>query len=191
VTRELYIARVAEAAGVRKETLDNELAELAAKQPRLIPSPTSATGPLEFPSNAEKALLLLMLESKEWQSRVVQVIDAENFAFPPYRAVFEALADERPDALDGVSARALEQLQAEGLGQRAPDETFQKAIDWIEGDRKTREITRIKREMAVAPEEDKPQLLREIKVLAAERNAKRPTWGVVETARRGRGASGT
>src|SRR2546427_6359624 len=27
VTRELYIARVAEAAGVRKETLDNELAE--------------------------------------------------------------------------------------------------------------------------------------------------------------------
>ncbi len=189
VTRELYLARVAEAAGVRKETLDNELAELSTR--RLPVSSSSATtAPLEFPSSAEKALLLLMLESDEWKSRVMAVADTENFTFPPYRAVFEALADGRPDALDGVSATALERLHAEGLGERSPDETFEKAIDWIEGDRKTREITRIKREMTVAPEEEKPRLLREIKMLAAERNAVRPTWGVVEIARR-RGAPGT
>jgi len=68
--------------------------------------------------------------------------------------------------------------------------TFEKAIDWIDGDRKTREITRIKREMTVAPEGEKARLLGETKTLAAERNAIRPTWGVVETARR-RGAPGT
>jgi hypothetical protein len=67
---------------------------------------------------------------------------------------------------------------------------FEKAVDWIEGDRKTRELTRIKREMTVAPDEEKARLLGEIKALAAERNAVRPTWGIVEIARR-RGASGT
>lgn len=189
VTRDLYLARAAEAAGVRPGTLDNELAELPTRRASVSPSPPT-TGPVVFPSNAEKALLLLMLVNDEWKSRVMAVADAENFTFSPYRAVFEALADGRPDVLDGVSARALERLQAEPLGERSADETFEKAIDWIEGDRKTREITRIKREMTVAPEEEKPRLLGEIKTLAAERNAMRPTWGVVEIARR-RGAPGT
>jgi len=188
VTRELYLTRVGEAAGVRKETLDNELAELPTRRAATIAPPTAV--PSELPSGAERALLLLMLESDEWKSRVTAVVDAENFAFPPYRAVFEALAEGRPDALDGVSATVLERLHAEGLGERAPDETFDKAVDWIEGDRKTREITRIKREMTVAPDADKPRLLGEIRMLVAERNAVRPTWGVVEIARR-RGAPGT
>ena len=189
VTRDLYLARVAEAAGVRVGTLENELVALPARPLTVGPSAPTA-GPQEFPSNAEKVLLLLMLVSDEWKSRVLAVVDAENFAFSPYRAVFEALADGRPDVLDGVSARVLESLQGETLGDRSADETFEKAIDWIDGDRKTREITRIKREMTVAPEEDKARLLGEIKTLAAERNAIRPTWGVVETARR-RGAPGT
>jgi len=189
VTRDLYLARAAEAAGIRKETLDNELAELPARPLPVSTSSGTAT-PLEFPSGAEKALLLLMLESDGWRSRVLAAADPETFSFPPYRAVFEALADGRPDVLDGVSATVLERLQAEGLAGRSPDETFDKAVDWIEGDRKTREITRIKREMTVAPDEDKPRLLREIKTLAAARNAVRPTWGIVEIARR-RGAPGT
>ena len=189
VTRDLYLARVAEAAGVRAGTLENELVALPARPLSIAPAAPTA-GQQEFPSNAEKALLLLMLVSDEWKSRVLAVVDAENFAFSPYRAVFEALADGRPDVLDGVSARVLESLQAETLGDRSADETFEKAIDWIDGDRKTREITRIKREMTVAPEGDKARLLGEIKTLAAERNAIRPTWGVVETARR-RGAPGT
>jgi len=189
VTRDLYLARVAEAAGVRAGTLENELVALPARPLTVGPSAPTA-GPQEFPSNAEKALLLLMLVSDEWKSRVLAVVDAENFAFSPYRAVFEALADGRPDVLDGVSARVLERLQGETLGDRSADETFEKAIDWIDGDRKTREITRIKREMTVAPEGEKARLLGEIKTLAAERNAIRPTWGVVETARR-RGAPGT
>ena len=189
VTRDLYLARVAEAAGVRAGTLENELVALPARPLSVGPSAPTA-GPQEFPSNAEKTLLLLMLVSKEWKSRVLAVVDAENFAFSPYRAVFEALADGRPDVLDGVSARVLESLQGETLGDRSADETFEKAIDWIDGDRKTREITRIKREMTVAPEGEKARLLGEIKTLAAERNAIRPTWGVVETARR-RGAPGT
>jgi hypothetical protein len=121
---------------------------------------------------------------------VLEAVDSENFEFQPYRAVYEALAEQRPDSLDDVSARALEQLQSEGLGDRLPDEMFQKAMDWVEGERKTREIKRIKREMTVASEEEKPRLVTEIKALAAERNAMRPTWGVVETARR-RGAPGT
>src|SRR2546425_9672179 len=42
----------------------------------------------------------------------------------PYRAVFEALAEDAPERLDETAARACELLKAEGLGGRAPDELF-------------------------------------------------------------------
>src|SRR5207245_8420767 len=53
-----------------------------------------------LPSNAEKSLLLLMMAGEPWRSRVVEAVDAEEFEFPVYRTVFEALADDAPDRLD-------------------------------------------------------------------------------------------
>ena len=92
-----------------------------------------------------------------------------------------------------MSARVLEQLQQDGLGGRSPDELFDSAVTSIDADRISREIERIKGELPLVSEEEKLRCVQEMQQLAAERNAKRPTYQIVENAKnaRRRGASGT
>jgi DNA primase len=189
ITRELYLTRGAEAAGVRKETLAQELAALgAASRPAL--SVSTGVDHVDAPSNAEKTLLFVMLQDDEWRARVLDVVDAENFQSPLYRRVFEALAEGRPDHLDEMSARVLESLQAEALGPRSVDTMFGTAVDWIEADRITREMKRIKGEIPLLSGEEQVRRVQELRSLTAQRNAKRPMFGIVDTARR-KGAPGT
>lgn len=186
ITRDLYMSRVAEVAGVRKDVLEREVdpKQQAAAPYRPLPPVTA------LPSSAEKSLLLVMLAGEPWKSRVTEAIDPEEIEFPAYRAVFEALADDAPDRLDETAARAYEGLQAEGLGQSTPDALFDQAVNWLEARRLDRAIERINREIPLATEDEKARLANEKKRLAAERNAKRPTYGIIETARR-KGAPGT
>jgi len=186
ITRDLYMSRVAEVAGVRKDVLEREV------DPKQQPTaPYRPLAPIPaLPSSIEKSLLLVMLLGEPWKSRVVETIDPEEIEFPAYRAVFEALADDAPDRLDETAARAYEGLQAEGLGQSTPDALFEQAVNWLEARRLDRAIERINREIPLATEDEKARLANEKKRLAAERNAKRPTYGIIETARR-KGAPGT
>jgi hypothetical protein len=121
-------------------------------------------------------LLLLMLAGEPWRARVMEAVDPDEFEFPAYRAVFEALALDAPDRLDETAARAFEALRAEGLGSRRPDEMFQRAVDWIEANRLDRDIAGLKREIPFAPEAEKPRLVVELKKLVGLRNTKRPTY---------------
>jgi DNA primase len=186
ITRDLYIARVAEVAGIRKDVLEREVdpKDTFAAPPR--PAPPSAA----LPSNAEKSLLLLMLAGEPWRARVLDAVDAEEFEFEPYRLVFEALAEDAPDRLDEIAARTYESLQADGLGSEVPDEIFERAVNRLEARRLDREIERINRALPLATDDEKAQLAHEKQRLAAERNAKRPTYGIIQSARR-KGAPGS
>jgi DNA primase len=186
ITRDLYMSRVAEVAGVRKDVLEREVdpKQQPAVSYRPLPSPTV------LPSNAEKTLLILMMAGEPWKTRVTEAVDSEEFEFGPYRLVFEALVDNAPDRLDETAARAYEGLQAEGLGQSTADALFDQSVNWLEARRLDRAIERINREIPLATEDEKARLANEKKRLAAERNAKRPTYGIIETARR-KGAPGT
>jgi DNA primase len=186
ITRELYISRVAEVAGVRKDVLEREVDPKGQPTVSSRPSPSLTV----LPSNAEKSLLLLMLAGDPWKSRVTEAIDAEEIEFPAYRVLFEALVDDAPDRLDELGARAYEALQAEGLGDQVPDALFARAVSWLEARRLDREIERINRAIPFAKEEEKAQLAQQKLRLAAERNAKRPTYGIIQTARR-KGAPGS
>jgi DNA primase len=201
ITRDLYISRVAEVAGVRKDVLEREVAVQGARSRehgagvQVPDAPRSVLRAPDFPSSAEKTLLLLMLAGEPWRSRVVEAIDPEEFEFPAYRAVFEALADDAPDRLDETAARAYEALQGEAqqlaaATDRTPDAMFEQSLNWLEARRLDRAIERINREIPLATEDEKARLANEKKRLAAERNAKRPTYGIIETARR-KGAPGT
>jgi len=191
ITRELYISRVAEVAGVRKDVLEREAGGRAdGRTGNVAPTARPPVSPTALPSSAEKSVLLVMLAGEPWKSRVVEAIDPDEIEFPAYRAVFEALADDAPDRLDEMAARAYEGLQAEGLGQSTPDALFEQAVNWLEARRLDRAIERINREIPFATEDEKARLANEKKRLAAERNAKRPTYGIIETARR-KGAPGT
>jgi DNA primase len=185
MTRELYISRVAEVAGIRKDVLQREVdpKETPTAPYRPLPPVTS------LPSNAEKSLLILMMAGDPWKARVAEAVDAEEFEFPVYRALFEALADDAPDRLDETAARAYESLQAEGLGAEQPDVLFERAVNRLEARRLDREIVRKQEEINLAPEPEKARLTLEKQALANERNAKRPTWKIIEHARR-KGAPG-
>ena len=188
ITRDLYISRVAEVAGIRKDVLQREVdpKEQSTAPYRPLPPPTTTV----LPSNAEKSLLILMMAGDPWKARVAEAVDAEEFEFPVYRALFEALADDAPDRLDETAARAYESLQAEGLGAEQPDVLFERAVNRLEARRLDREIVRKQEEINLAPEPDKARLTLEKQALAHERNAKRPTWKIIEHARR-KGAPGS
>jgi DNA primase len=186
ITRDLYISRVAEVAGIRKDVLQREVDPKETPTAPYRPLPPSTA----LPSNAEKSLLLLMLIGEPWLARVTEAVDADEFEFPTYRALFEALADDAPDRLDETAARAYESLQAEGLGEEPPDVVFERSTNWLEARRLDREIARKQEEIDLAPEVEKARLTLEKKALANERNAKRPTWKILEHARR-KGAPGS
>ncbi len=186
ITRDLYISRVAEVAGVRKDVLEREVDPKGFTSTPLRQPPPSST---VLPSNAEKSLLILMLSGEPWRARVVEAIDADEIEFPVYRTVFEALADDAPDRLDETAARAYESLQAEGLRDEQPDVAFERSVNWLEARRLDREIARKQQEIDLAPEADKTRLTLEKRALANERNAKRPSWKILEHARR-KGAPG-
>jgi DNA primase len=190
VARDLYLARVAEVAGIRKGTLEDEvIGRLDAARPVV---PTAPKPALDFGTNApiEKALLLVMLSGDEWRTRVLAEVDRENFTSELYRSVFDALAENSPERLDGTSARVLEELQGTGLGGASADDLFAWAVNSIEADRKSREIARLQREIDLASEDEKVRLTLEKRALTDERNAKRPTWKILESARR-KGAPGS
>ena len=186
ITRDLYIGRVAEVTGVRRDVLEREVDPKEPFAALRRPAATSAV----LPSNAEKSLLLLMLTGQPWRSRVIEAVDAEQFEFPVYRSVFEALADDAPDRLDETAARAYEALQAEGMTDERPDVVFERSVNWLEARLLDREIDRKQQEIDLAPEAEKARLTLEKKALASERNAKRPTWKILEHARR-KGAPGS
>ena len=190
ISRDLYISRVAEVAGVRKDVLEREVdgarsAEHGAVRSPVLPAPSSV-----LPSSAEKSLLSLMMAGEPWRSRVVEAVDSEEFEFPVYRVLFEALADDAPDRLDETAARAYESLQADGLGSNQPDALFERAVNQLEARRLDREIERINRALPFASDAEKATLAHEKVRLAAERNAKRPTYGIIQSARR-KGAPGS
>jgi DNA primase len=186
ITRDLYISRVAEVTGVRKDVLQREV------DPKEQPAPTYRALPSEpiLPSNAEKSLLLLMMQGEGWRQRVTEAIDGDEIEFAIYRSIFEALADDAPDRLDETAARAYESLQAEGLGTEQPDAVFARAVNQLEARRLDREIERINRALPFASDAEKATLAHEKVRLAAERNAKRPTYGIIQSARR-KGAPGS
>src|SRR5260370_20348757 len=115
ITRELYLTRGAEAAGVRKDVLERETGsekrEPSGAQP---PSPASRFSLPDMPANAEKALLLLLLGGDPWRARVLEAVHDDDFEFPAYRAVFQAVAENAPERLDETAPRANADPKAEG-----------------------------------------------------------------------------
>ena len=187
ITRELYISRAAEAAGVRKDVLEREVVATGKTAPSTVPYrplPPSTV----LPASAEKALVLLMLEGEPWKSRVAEAVDAEELAFPPYRAVFEAVADDAVLALDDTSARAYEQLKEEGLSGRDPNEMYELAVSWMEARRLERQLEQLDDQLPFESPERQASLIAEKRRVFDELRKRYPRYKI---AARRRGAPGT
>jgi len=190
ITRELYISRAAEAAGVRKDVLEREVARGKENGERgnVAPTPHSPFPIPRLPASAEKALLLLLLEGEPWKARVVEAVDPEELEFPPYRAVFEAVADDAVLALDDTSARTYEQLKEEGLGGRDPNEMYELAVTWMEARRLERQLEQLDDQLPFESPERQASLIAEKRRVFDELRKRYPRYKI---AARRRGAPGT
>jgi DNA primase len=188
ITRELYISRAAEAAGVRKDVLERETGNEKRETGRTPTSPVSRVPFPTLPASAEKAVVLLMLEGEPWKSRVAEAVDPEELEFPPYRAVFESVADDAVLALDDTSARAYELLKAEGLGGRDPNEMYELAVNWLEARRLERQMERLDDQLPFETPDRQASLLAEKRRVFDELRKRYPRYKI---AKRRRGAPGT
>ena len=190
ITRELYISRAAEAAGVRKDVLEREVAggKEHGERGNVTPIPHSPFPIPRLPASAEKAFLLLLLEGEPWKARVVEAVDPEELEFPPYRAVFEAVADDAVLALDDTSARTYEQLKEEGLGGRDPNEMYELAVTWMEARRLERQLEQLDDQLPFESPERQASLIAEKRRVFDELRKRYPRYKI---AARRRGAPGT
>jgi len=121
--RDIYVAKVAERTGVRRETLDAELEKpdlgfpgrrVARRSPRTETGPTRRAVAL----GAERKLLLLLVQSRDYVYTAAERLGPDEFSDPAFRRVFRALVDDPelthpPPGMDPVAASRLEELLAD------------------------------------------------------------------------------
>lgn len=117
--RDIYVAKVAERTGVRRETLEAEMkrrpapAAHARRDPGPRAAPSQRSG---IPKqNAERQLLTVMVRGVEWVERAAELISVEDFYDPYHRTIFQALLDEPemrapPASMDPVAAQRFDQI---------------------------------------------------------------------------------
>jgi DNA primase len=192
LTRDLYITRAAEAAHIRKETLERE-AQVQGSGIRRQASGTASSSspaapPPAAPADAERALILALLAGEPWTSRVLESVSAEVFEYPSYRKVFEAIRQGTRDALEGDAAAMLEHLMGLKLDAASVGDVVETAIRDIRARPLTERLESFDRRISLASPEEQRALIEEKKKAAAERNAVKPTYKI--TSRR-KGAPGS
>ena len=119
---------------------------------------------------------------------MLEAVNAEEFEFPAYRAVFEAAQADAPDRLDETAARAYEELKAEGLAGNEPDALFERAMNWLEARTLERAIDELDRQLTVAAPDEQAALLAEKRRVFDALRVKFPRYKI---AKRRSGAPGS
>lgn len=144
ITRDMYIARASDAAGVSRDVLERELAEAAAdgagraegprvtrgrgettRDGRRAPSRVSRTTPLRSVAPVERSLVRLALLDADARERVAEQVGPDDLTDPQYRAILgvllEAGAAADPASLaDRIPAAArplFEELSNDRIGE--------------------------------------------------------------------------
>lgn len=106
---DIYVSKVAERTGVKRDTLEREIR----RQKSLAPRPAARREPST--RSAELQLLKVMVRGVEWVERAAEVVSGEDFADPYHRAIFQALLDDAelrtpPASMDLVAAQQFEEI---------------------------------------------------------------------------------
>ena len=173
---------------MRKDVLEQETGNEKREASAAPTFPVSRVPFPALPAGAEKALLLLLLAGEPWRARVIEAVAPEELEFVPYREVFEAVARDAVLSLSETSARAYEALKDEGLGERDPDELYERAVRWIEAGRLERRLEEIDRRLPLESPEGQASLIAEKRRVFDELRKRSPRYKI---AARRRSAPGT
>ncbi len=193
--RDIYVSKVADRTGVRRETLEDELRrpQAGGARPRADVPPSPGPSAPRLPKlGAERTLLLLMTKSADFAERAGERLGGEDFVDASYRAIFQALLDEPdlrspPSAMDPVVAQRLQELldDPQEVGHAA--RVFADAVARIRVSTLGRRLAELDRKIEHATEEgEKLTLMEEKSRLSRERRELAPDdW--TTTAQRLRG----
>ena len=192
---DIYIARVAERTGVRRETLQ---AEVVRGRHAGVGSSTSGPdarylgrsekGPHGVGRRlsldrlgAERQMLLVLLRSPEWLDRALERVGPGEFRDPAYRAIFEALI-EKPDLSDtsGLSpeaSTALEGLCGDTTEIEHPERAFSDYLSVLEDRAFQAQQDELERDLRSASSDDSRRKV--LERLDELRRLRRGRWNVV------------
>jgi DNA primase len=189
--RDIYVAKVADRTGVRRETLEAELRKAPAgvSRPRAeAPSAPRPGAPRMPKPGGERTLLLLMTKSADYVERAGERLGTEDFVDPAYRAIFQALLDEPelrspPTSMDPVAAQRLQELLDDPEELAHAGRVFDDAVARVRVATLSRKLQDLDRRIEQAPEDQKLALTEEKARLSRERREMAPDdW--TATARR-------
>src|SRR5690606_4289631 len=195
--RDIYVKKVSDRTGVRRETLEAERerephargsARGAVGGTGRTPSGRAAgpgmgaamggRGPTAAPRmprhGAERKLLVVMVRGVEWVERAAEVVSPEDFDDPHHRAIFEALLDD-PDlraptsAMDSATARRFDEILADPEEISHGIDVFTKSVNRLRVLTLDRRIQELQRRIeAAAGDDEKLELTNEKAALARE-----------------------
>jgi DNA primase len=190
--RDIYVAKVADRTGVRRETLEAEIERERHKESRVrthVPdrSPSGMSGMKgDLPRlGAERQLLRVMVRGVEWVERAGELISAEDFEDPHHRAIFQALLEDPetrvpPPSMDPVVAQRFEEILANPEELAHGIDVFTKSVNRMRVAVLDRRIQELQRRLEAAATDDeksefagaKSRLARELREL--DRNYWKP-----------------
>jgi DNA primase len=172
--RDIYVTRVAEVTGVRRETLE---AELGAAESRPGPSqkevrryrPRPDSGPRVPAMGPERKLLILMFKDRQWVERVAEHVGPDEFQDRDYRAIFEMLLEDPelvhpPAGLDPNTVRVMEGLMGDPEELSQAHRVFEESLGRIRSGSIQIQLTELDRRIRETGDD------RQIAELLAEKN---------------------
>jgi len=182
--RDIYVAKVADRTGVRRETLEAELRRPQSGAAAYRgPSPThrAPSKKQRLPKlGAERTLLILMTKNQDFVERAGERLGEQDFVDPYYRIIFLALLDEPelrapPPAMDPVAAQRFEELLSDPEEIAHAIRVFDEAVARIRVaslDRRGQELNR--RIEQAAGEDEKRALIEEKSLISREQRELSP-----------------
>lgn len=132
--RDLYLARVEELTGIRRETLEAELEQTPFQSsPTHQPKRPRPPVPKAHARGAERTLLLLLVHDRGWVEPATERIGPADLEDRAYRAIFEMLAEDPelvspPEGSDPAAVRRFEKLMADQEDREPADRLFEDSV---------------------------------------------------------------
>ncbi len=185
--RDIYVAKVAERTGVRRETLD---AELEKRDTRASVRPRVRTGPALPPRGsgqsvdlgAERKLLLLLVQFRDYVDLAAERLGPEEFSDPALRAVFQALVEDPELALstpgmDQTVAERLEELLGDPERLSEASRVFEDTVGQIKEGQLGARADRLRADMTSETDPSKQQIIaQELEEIARLRREMKTDW---------------
>jgi DNA primase len=195
LTRELYLSRTSEVAGVSRDVVERELANVPAtpaqptapaERPRPARKHSSAGGGMRRPGpRFERELVRAMLHQRRFVDGVAEQLHEDSFQDVAYRQIFSALVREGADAsveelarvMDEVTLGVLQELLEETGGLDRADELVVGSVNALLARPIGVHLDELQRDLTTAEGEDANAVIREKERLRDELTGlRRPRW---------------